>query len=63
MLTPQLIPSVYNLLKEAKKMKSLGYQFIWSRNTSVFMQKDAESRKIKIDSFDELDQFKKSLKG
>lgn len=62
-LAPQLISSVYNLLKEAKKMKSLGYQFIWSRNTSVFIQKNPDSAKIKFDCFDDLNQYKMSLKG
>lgn len=62
-LSPQLISSVYNLLKEAKKMKLLGYQFIWSRNTSVFIQKSPDSTKIKFDSLDELIKYKMSLKG
>lgn len=62
-LAPQLISSVYNLLKEAKKMKALGYQFIWSRNTSVFIQKSPDSAKIKFDCFDDLYKYKMSLKG
>lgn len=62
-LAPQLISSVYNLLKEAKKMKSIGYQFIWSRNTSVFIQKSPDSAKIKFDCLDDLNKFKMSLKG
>lgn len=63
MLSPQLMSPVYNLLREAKKLKSLDYQFIWSRNTSVFIQKRADTRKIKFDCLDELEQFKLTLKG
>lgn len=57
----QLIQPVYNLLKEAKKMKQLGFEFIWSRNTSVFIQQNAAAKKIKFDSIDELEQFKLTL--
>lgn len=60
--SPQLIQPVYNLLKEAKKMKTLGFEFIWSRNTSVFIQQNAGAKKIKFDSIDELEQYKKTLK-
>lgn len=38
-ISNHLISSVYNLLKEARKMKQHGYQFAWSRGTTVFIQK------------------------
>lgn len=58
----QLIQPVYMLLKEAKKMKQSGYEFIWSRNTSVFIQKNAGAKKFKFDSMEELEQYKNTLK-
>lgn len=60
-LSNHLITSVYNLLKEARKLKKRGFEFVWTRNTSVFIQKDSTSEKIKFDSVLELEGFIKNL--
>lgn len=60
-LSNHLITSVYNLLKEARKLKKRGYEFIWSRNTSVFIQKDSTAKKMKFDTVLELEEFTRNL--
>lgn len=61
-LSNHLITSVYTLLKEARKLKKRGFEFVWTRNTSVFIQKDSTSQKIKFDSVLELEGFIQNLK-
>lgn len=61
-ISNHLIYPVYNLLKEARKMKQQGFQFVWSRGTSVFVQKNEGSPKIHFDSMEELEKFKATLK-
>lgn len=60
-ISNHLITPVYQLLKEARKMKQHGYQFAWSRGTTVFIQKSESSPKVHFNSLDELEKFKTTL--
>lgn len=52
-----LIAPVYGLFKEARKLKQNGYQFVWVRGCTVFIQKDKNAKKLAINSLEELNKL------
>lgn len=58
-LSDHLIGSVYGLLREARKLKKEGFQFVWCRGCTVFVQKDKESRKFIVNCLDDLTKIQK----
>lgn len=60
-ISNHLISPVYQLLKEARKMKQHGFQFAWSRGTTVFIQKSENAPKVQFNSLDDLENFRTTL--
>lgn len=59
-LSDHLIAPVYALFREARKLKQNGYLFVWVRGCTVFIQKDKESNKMRINCLDDLKKLEQS---
>lgn len=53
-LSDHLIGSVFALLREARKLKKDGYQFVWCRGCTIFVQKDKDSVKYTVNCNEDL---------
>lgn len=53
-LSDHLIGSVFALLREARKLKQNGYQFVWCRGCTIFVQKDKDSLKYTVNCTEDL---------